>query len=90
MSKSVRNGIIVVAIVAVAGYIAIKKFLLPDSREVIIKYLDATFGYDPEHTTDVNSWDKGYVDAWSKALMNGQSTFSYNGKNYNTNGGTAV
>jgi hypothetical protein len=90
MNKNTRNGLIVVAVVLVAAYFAYKKFVLPDSRLVITRYLDATFGPSAEHQTQVNSMEQGYVDAWSKALMNGQSTFTYNGKTYNTNGGTAA
>jgi len=90
MNKSTKNGIVVVAIVLVGGYFAYKKFVKPNSRKVLINYLDATFGKDAEHTTFINSADKGYVDAWAKALMKGESTFTYNNKTYNTGGGNAA
>ena len=90
MNKSNRNGIIVVAIVLIGGYFAYKKFVKPNSRKVLINYLDATFGSKAEHTTFINNADKGYVDEWSKALMKGESTFTYNNKTYKTSGGSAV
>ena len=90
MNNSTRNGIIAVAIVLVGGYIAYKKFLKPDSREVLINYLDATYGKDAEHRTFIMSADKGYVDAWSDALMKGKETFTFNNKTYKTAGGSAA
>jgi hypothetical protein len=90
MEKKTLNGIIVVSIVLIGGYFAYKKLIKPDSRKVLIKYLDATFGIDAEHTTFINNADKKYVDSWAKALMKGESTFTYNGKTYNTGGGTAA
>jgi len=90
MNKSNKNGIVVVAIVLVGGYFAYKKFVKPDSRKVLINYLDATFGSDAEHTTFINNAEKEYVDAWAKALMKGESTFTYNNKTYNTGGGNAT
>lgn len=84
MSKDMK-GIIVVLVVAGIGYIAYKKFLKPDSRKVVIKYLDASFG--GSHSEGVKSMEKGYVDSWSKAIMSGSTTFNYNGKTYVTMGG---
>jgi hypothetical protein len=31
--------------------------------------------------------DKGYVDNWSDAIMNGKDTFQFNGVTYITKGG---
>jgi hypothetical protein len=84
MNKNVR-GIIVVVVMAGLGYLAYKKFGKPDSRKVVIKYMDATFGGD--HSAFVNSADKGYIDNWAKAIMDGQQTFDFNGKTFVTRGG---
>lgn len=84
MNKNIK-GIIVVVLFAGLGYLAYKKFGKPDSRKVVIKYLDASFGGD--HSEFVNKSEKGYIDNWSKAIMNGSNTFEYNGTTYITNGG---
>lgn len=89
MSKSVKNGLIVVVAVTLLGYFSYKYFVLPDSKKVVISYLDATFGKDPKHTDFINSANKSYVDAWAKAIMKGEDTFTDGGKLYNTSGGTA-
>ncbi len=34
------------------------------------------------------TFDEGYLRAWSKGLNKGQEIFSYQGGNYNTQGGT--
>jgi hypothetical protein len=89
MSKSVKNGLLVVAVVTLLGYFSYKLFILPDSKKVVISYLDATFGKDPKHTDFINSAKKSYVDSWAKAIMRGEDTFSDGGTLYNTSGGTA-
>jgi len=86
MNKNTK-GAIVVGVVLLLGFIVYKKFGKPDSRKVVIKYLDATFG--GKHDDFVNSVNKGYVDNWSIAIMNGKETFEFNGKTYITKGGTA-
>jgi hypothetical protein len=86
MNKNIK-GTIVVGIVIALGYLVYKKFGKPDSRKVLINYLNATFGADSKHTDFINNAEKGYVESWSNALMNGKDTFEYNGKTYNTKGG---
>lgn len=86
MNKNVQ-GIIAIAVVGIIGYLAYKKLGKPDSKKVIINYLDATFGLKKEHTDFVNNADKGYIDSWSDAIMNGKDTFQYNGTTYVTRGG---
>ena len=89
MSKSIKNGLLVVAVVTLLGYFSYKLFILPNSKKVVINYLDASYGKDIKHTTFVNSAKKSYIDAWAKAIMNGQDTFTDNGLTYYTLGGTA-
>jgi hypothetical protein len=86
MNKNM-NGFIAVAVIGLLGYLAYKKLGKPDSKKVVIKYLDATYG--GTHANFINSADKGYVDNWSVAIMNGKETFEFNGKTYWTKGGTA-
>jgi hypothetical protein len=86
MNKNIQ-GIIAVALVGLVGYLAYKKIGKPDSKKVVINYLDATFGFKKEHAVFVSKADKGYIDSWSEAIMNGKDTFQYNGTTYVTNGG---
>jgi hypothetical protein len=88
MNKNTK-GAIAVGVVLLLGFIVYKKFGKPDSRKVIINYLNATFGFKKENADFVNSADKGYIDNWSIAIMNGKDTFDFNGKTYITKGGTA-
>jgi len=87
MNKNTK-GAIVVVIILTLGYLAYKKLGKPDSKKVVINYLNATFGADSKHTDFINKADKGYVDSWSNALMNGKDTFEFNGKTFWTKGGT--
>jgi hypothetical protein len=86
MNKNIK-GLIAVAIVGALGYMAYKKFGQPNSKKVVINYMDATFGFNEAHAEFVNNADKVYVDNWSEAIMNGKDTFVYNGVTYNTRGG---
>jgi hypothetical protein len=36
------------------------------------------------------TFEKGYLKAWHKAIVKKQTTFTYNGKNYATQGGKQV
>lgn len=36
------------------------------------------------------SFDMAFLRTWSKSAVNNDTTFTYNGKSYNTQGGTAV
>jgi hypothetical protein len=87
MEKSTRNGLIAVGIMAVLGYFAYKKFILPNSKLVVLNYLDASFGGD--HSAFANGMKQSYADAWAQALMKGQDTFTDSGLVYWTCGGKA-
>ena len=89
MNKSIKKGLLVVAVVTLLGYFSYKLFILPNSKKVVINYLDASYGKDIAHTTFVNSAKKSYVDSWAKAIMRGENTFFDGGTLYNTSGGTA-
>ena len=88
MNKNVK-GLISVLVVGGLGYFIYKNFISKSSKATVIKYLNSTFP-DTDHTDFVNKADKGYIDAWAKAIDNGKATFIYNGKTYHTSGGTAV
>jgi hypothetical protein len=87
MNKNLK-GVLVVVVVLGVGYFAYKKFLKPDNKKVVTKYLDATYGVDEKHKTFVNNADKGYIDTWANAINKGSNTFDYDGKTFFTKGGT--
>jgi hypothetical protein len=84
MNKNIK-GIIAVLVIGGLGYFAYKKLGKPKSVDVVSNYLDSIFGGDSKEK--VSKFDKGYVDNWSEAIMNGSQTFEYNGKTYITKGG---
>jgi hypothetical protein len=87
MNKNVK-GIITVLVVLGVGFFAYKKFLKPNNKKVVIKYLDATYGVDAKHTSFINNADKGYVDSWADAINKGVDTFQFNNQTHFTKGGT--
>jgi hypothetical protein len=84
MNKNLK-GLITVAVVVGLGYIVYKKFILPNSKQVVIKYMDATFG--GSHSDFVNKADELYIKNWATAIMEGKTTFDANGVTYVTKGG---
>lgn len=90
MQKSTTNGIIVVAVVVLAGLIFYKKFIpTQDSKKTVIGYLDSLYGKNTQHEIFVETATKSYIEAWAKAIKNGESTFVDGGKTYVTAGGKA-
>jgi hypothetical protein len=87
MNKNIK-GLIVVIAIAGLGYLAYKKFGKPNNKQIVIKFLDASYGATDKHKTFVDSADKGYIDSWASAITNGSETFDYNGKTHYTKGGT--
>lgn len=87
MNKNIK-GLIAVAIVGVLGYLAYKKLGKPNSIEVVKSYLNSIYGeIEGGRINVLKTMDKGYIDNWSEAIMNGKNDFEYNGKIYHTKGG---
>lgn len=94
MNKNIK-GIIAVLVIAGLGYFSYKKLgksnILggnPKSVDVVTNYMNSIYGGDyKERKEKISKFDKGYVDNWSEAIMNGSQTFEYNGKTYITQGG---
>lgn len=86
MNKNIQ-GIIAIAVVGIIGYLAYKKLGNPNPIEVVTNYLNATFGFIEGRSDVLKKMDKGYVDNWSEAIMNGKDSFQFNGVIYNTKGG---
>jgi len=90
MDSKTKNGLISVGLVAITGYLAYRFFIKPNSKKVVLSYLNATYcGMNEEHSTFVNNASKSYLDAWSEAIMNGECTFvdKATNKTYVTLGG---
>jgi hypothetical protein len=92
MNNKTRNGLIVVGVVAILGFITYK-FAFPkstiglSSREIVRRHLIANYGVDGNNFSQTA--EQGYIDAWAKAIKEGMPTFIYNDKTYNTIGGKA-
>jgi hypothetical protein len=82
------KGILVVGVVIGLGFFAYKKFLKPDNKKVVLKYLEGAFGKNTNRESFINNADKGYVDAWANAIKKNSETFKFNDKIYLTLGGT--
>ena len=90
MNNKTRNGLIVVGVVAVLGYLAYSKFIKnpsisigavsgQKSRDIVKNYVFATYGYDKDREEFTKTMTQDFADAWANAIMNGQSTFIHNG-----------
>jgi hypothetical protein len=78
--------VVIVSAVAVAGYLAYRKFFT--GKQMHAKYLTSK-GFHGDFATLIG-FEEGYVAAWYKAAKKGASSFDYNGATYNTKGGTKV
>lgn len=87
MNNNVK-GIIVVGVVIGLGFFAYKKFVKPDSKKVVLEYLERVYGKNENRNANINAADKGYVDSWAKAIKKNSETFKFGDKIYLTQGGT--
>jgi hypothetical protein len=85
--NNTTKGILTVLVVGVLGYVAYKRFALPNSKKVVVNYMKATFGTAQDYDKFVETADKDYINAWSKAIMDGKDTFNVKGVTYVTYGG---
>lgn len=91
MNKNLKGAIVVIVVLGV-GY-AVYRITRPKSTKVsksaMVAYLiqNNYFGSTPDV---LMTFGDDFVAAWYAAAKAMQSTFSYNGKSYNTGGGKAV
>lgn len=92
-AKNKKGAIAVVVVLAIAATVF---FIVKKNNKSLTKTekVRAIMNnpYSNTHNFDVfMTFEDGYVNAWYEALVkNNQKTFTYNGKNYRTQGGTLV
>jgi hypothetical protein len=80
MNKNVK-GLIAVGVIAVIGFFVYKSVAI-NPYKVVSNYLIGTYGYAEGRTMDSlkKNFDQKFVEAWSKAIMNGEQFFYQDGK----------
>jgi len=80
---------IALAILGVGGYLAYKEFkkvkvlTKEDSINIIIE--------NGKHKDrNISTFDAAFLGVWANAILENKDTFSYKGKSYRTQGGTAI
>ena len=81
---------IALAILGIGGYLVYKEFKKPnklsksESVDVIIE--------NGSHSNRdfISTFETGFLMTWANAIIKGEKTFTYNGKSYQSQGGTAV
>jgi hypothetical protein len=80
---------IALAILGVGGYLAYKEFkkvkvlTKEDSINIIIE--------NGKHKDrNISTFDDAFLGVWANAILENKDTFSYKGKSYRTQGGTAI
>lgn len=96
MNKNVK-GVIVAIVVLGVGYAAYKIFLKkktvpaqpPVSKTGMVSFIIQN-NYSGGTPPELMAFGDDFITAWYAAAKAMQSTFSYNGRSYNTSGGKAV
>ena len=81
---------IAVAILGVGGYYAYKEFKKPNklSKSESVDVIIENGGHS--NRDFISTFETGFLIAWANAIIKGEKTFVYNGKSYNSKGGTAI
>ena len=84
--------LVAMAILGVGGYFIYKEYkkrktstlTFEESLDIIVNSKNAS------NRETLSTFDKPYVIAWANGVLAKSKTFSYNGKEYNTQGGKSV
>lgn len=87
MTNGTRNGLIALAVIGIGGVLA-WKFLLQTKR-AFVRIITKKGAYKGSAIT-LMTFDEGFLKEWAKAVRKDKPKFSYNGKEYNTQGGKAA
>lgn len=79
------------AILAVGGYFVYNKLVKKPNRtkEENIAIIVSN-GYSENKNNLLSTFEADFLNEWSYAITKNKKTFSYKGKEYNTQGGTSV
>jgi hypothetical protein len=80
-----------VAILGVGGYFIYKNLLQKPSRskqENIDIIVEANMSQNVNNL--LSTYEENYLNAWANAVENGESSFTYKFKKYNTKGGSSI
>lgn len=79
------------AILAIGGYFVYNKLTKKPNRskEESIAIIVSN-GYSANKDNLLSTFEEAFLNEWSYAITKNQKTFSYKGKEYNTQGGTSV
>ncbi len=90
MKKETIYKIIGASILVIGGYIAYKK-LQTKPTSTSLSDIDVIVNSGNSSSKEgLAKLGSDYVSVWATAVKNAQPVFLFNGKKYNTNGGTAV
>lgn len=88
---------VALAILGVGGYLAYKEFkkvkVLTKEESVDItkeESVDIIIENGKHKDRNISNFEDGYLKAWANAILRKESTFVYNAKTYNTQGGKSV
>ena len=81
---------IALAILGIGGYLVYKEFKKPNklSKSESIDIIIENGKHANKET--ISKFNANFLIAWASAVIKGEKTFTYNGKSYQSQGGTAV
>jgi hypothetical protein len=85
MDNKTRNGVIVVALVAIAGFFSYK--MLFPSKTTMAQYIIAN-NFTSGTLAQLMAFEDDYIKAWYSAAKKGGDFFTYKSETYLTKGGT--
>lgn len=84
-SKNVRGALVVLGVVVIVAGVY---YFYSHNKRYYAKEI-VNFG-GSDSFVGLMGFEEGYLKEWAKALVKAKQSFSYNGKTYNTQGGTAI
>ena len=85
MDKKTKDGIIIASIVLVGGYLLYKN--KPKTKADYVYNISTKLSTS---ASTLNTFDLGFLQAWSDAIDTSKDSFTYNGRNYNGKTGKAI
>lgn len=89
MDKKTKDGIIIASIVLVGGYLLYKIFTKnkPKTKADYVYNISTKLSTS---ASTLNTFDLGFLQAWSDAIDTNKEVFMYNGKNYSGKTGKTI